>query len=340
MYENCSHQRFLKLLLLLQLVIQFSNGFVYLQWAPPKKQNEFRTQKLPIFYNAIPDSELHATRDGATVSEEDENDLIDNVRRALLSSLSVAGIVALSMEFNGNPINAATTTTRTLTETVDPIAGTQDGQGTGIIRELDSLDEALQVIATSCDRRFLEAIVSSNYRLLYRGVDEEKEGGPIIGIRREASDLLDPSTYDSVDAANYFASLEDSMKLRNSPIRPSNGHLAVTSIDDARAWGGYAVSVWPLVSSSPTRSNSGSDDGEDGVHFAWLEEGGVFWPNKDSTANPQSVLVDGIDCGRQALEDALQGDGWEIMFNSESFLSVPASMDRELIAKLKHAYLI
>ena len=301
------------------------------------------TQRLPILDDTIPLSILRATRDGTAVTEEAENDKIDNVRRAVLSSLSVAGIAALSMEFYGSPIDAATTaatTTSTLTETVDLIAGTQDWHGTGIIRRLDSLDEALQVIATSCDRRFLEAIVSSNYRLLYRGVDEEKEGGPIIGIRHEASDLLDLSAYNSVDAANYFASLEDSMKLRNSPIRPSNGHLAVTSVDGARAWGGSAVSVWPLVSSSPTRSNSGSDDAGDGVHFAWLEEGGVFWPSKDSTTNLQSVLVDGIDCGRQALEDALQGDGWEIMFNSESYLSVPASMDRELITKLKQAYLI
>ena len=344
-----SHRRFLLYLWLLsQLVTRLSSGFTLLQLAPVK-QDMYVTERLPTFNVAISvaKSALLASRGSAMLDDKNEK-IVDHVsRRSMLSFLSAAGVVAaMSTEFDGtiiHPPGNVNDGASIIPQTVDAHVDGSRGS-TGTIRQLQSLDEALEVIATSCDRRFLEAIVSSDYRLMYRGVDEEKEGGPIIAIRCEASDLLDPSTYDSIEAAKYFLTLEEGLKNRKSPVRPSNGHLAVTSIEDARSWGGSAVSVWPLVTPrgvNPTASPSQSSRSNvDAVHFAWLEKGGVFWPNESINNKTESVLVDGIDCGRQALDDALKGDGWEIMFNSGSFLSVPASMDRELIAKLKRAYLI
>ena len=281
---------------------------------------------------------------------EDDHDKIDSARRrAVLTSVLAAGLITSSGQFNGSPKDSISTRIMSTSSNVqdgtisppgkDLNSLAEDSSGTGIIRRLDSLDDALEVIATSCDRRFLEAVVSTDYHFLYRGVDESKEVGPVIGIRREPSDLLDPSTYSSLDAAYYFSALEDAMKLRKAPIRPSNGHMAVTNADDAKSWGGSAVSIWPLVS-LPRGVQSNNNSEETAAHFAWLENGGAFWPNDSVNNEPKSVLVDGVDCGRQALEDALKGDGWEVMFNSECFLTVPASMDRKLITKLKGAYLI
>jgi len=127
--------------------------------------------------------------------------------------------------------------------------------------------------------------------------------------------------------------------MEKGPIRPSNGHLTVTSIEKAKIWGGDAVSIWPL------------GGGKNDVHFAWLEEGGEFWPcsstssrstvssEKDLPIN-RKVVVDGIDCGRMGLEDALEGDGWEVMFKADRFLSVPVSMEKELLDGLRQSFII
>eukprot|EP00957_Ditylum_brightwellii_P209039 15359982-Ditylum_brightwellii.AAC.1 len=188
---------------------------------------------------------------------------------------------------------------------------------------LSSVDEALKTIASSCDRRYLHGVVASDYRLMYRGITPKESALP--SIRSEPSDLLLPSTYGSAEASNFFTSLDKQMQ--SQPIKPSNGHLAVTNIDAAKEWGGYAASIWPL--------------GEN-VHFAWLEEGGEFWSDKtrDRDVNNMKVIVDGVDCGRFSLEDALEGDGVEILFRAEKFLMVPVSMEEELLRGLKSSFII
>jgi hypothetical protein len=53
------------------------------------------------------------------------------------------------------------------------------------------------------------------------------------------------------------------------------------------------------------------------------------------------VIVDGIDCGRMSLEDALDGGkNMQVLVQAKQFLVVPHSMERQLIEKLQGAFLI
>jgi hypothetical protein len=171
-------------------------------------------------------------------------------------------------------------------------------------KKLASVDEAIQLIETSCDRRFLHAVVASDYQLMYRrGVSART-----IAIYNDPDTLLQSS-------AQVFSTLEQ--QLQDRPLQPSNSRLAVSHVETAKQqWGNRVVSVWPLG---------------DNVHFAWPEEGSQF--------GTPSVIVDGVDCGRMSLEDALEGDK-EILFRSDSYLAVPLSMEKELLSKLQAAFLI
>ena len=187
---------------------------------------------------------------------------------------------------------------------------------------LPSVDEAIALIESSCDRRFLHAVVASDYHLMYRGSTPGEARGP--SIRSDSFDLLLPSTYDSKEASDFFASLDE--KMQKAPVKPSNGHLSVTSIKAAKEWGGDAVSIWPL--------------GDD-VHFAWLEEGNEFWSEKSvQDVNAVTVIVDGVDCGRMSLEDALESDNKEILFRADQFLAVPVSLEQKPIDGLRSAFII
>jgi len=128
--------------------------------------------------------------------------------------------------------------------------------------------------------------------------------------------------------------------MSEKPIKPSNGHLATTNSEAAKIWGGDCASVWPL----------GEADGDD-VHFAWLEDGGEFWPslpqgtatNVNNFAASKKVIVDGVDCGRMSLDDALENKGgkdYEIMFRSKQFLLVPSMYEEKLLSGLKSAFII
>jgi len=182
-----------------------------------------------------------------------------------------------------------------------------------------SLDQTAATLAASCDRRFLHAVIASDYRLMYRGIPPKDARRP--AILSEPSDLLSPLTYGSAEAAAYFRGLE-ATAMADAPIRPSNGHLATTNPEAAAAWG-RAASVWPL--------------GDD-VHFAWLAGGGDFWPPQATKA--QTVVVDGVDCGRDSLEDALEKKNSEIMFRADRYLVIPVSMQDQLISRLRKSFII
>jgi len=194
------------------------------------------------------------------------------------------------------------------------------------VETLPTIDDAIRVIDASCDRTFLHAVVASDYRFLYRGVDPALAGiSPSPTVRTEPCDLLDPSTYGSEEAAKYFSRLDDAMQRRGSPVLPRNGHLATTSAEEAARWG-QAASVWPL--------------GE-GAHFAWYADGGTFWPDhRNDGAGAADVIVDGVDCGRMNLVDALEGESCEILFHANRFLTVPASMEEDLREKLRNSFII
>jgi len=173
------------------------------------------------------------------------------------------------------------------------------------LRLLGSVDEALALIESDCDRRFLHGIVASGYNLMYRGIPTNNSRFPMI-IESEASDTLLSSGY---------ISLEKDMADR--PIKPSNAQLAFTS--PGLVVDGEAASIWPL----------GND-----VHFAWSEDGGSL---QNSAGK---VIVDGVDCGRMSLEDALEAKDREIMFRADQYLAVPASMQEDLLTGLRSAFII
>lgn len=199
------------------------------------------------------------------------------------------------------------------------------------VTPLPSVGAALDLIEKSCNRRFLHAVVASDYNFLYRGLPTGGVDARSPTVRVEPCDLLDPATYGSEEAAAFFRELDGRMKSNGSPVLPSNGHLGVTCPEAAAEWGGVAASVWPL-------------GGEDDVHFAWFESGGEFWPRPSSAAagstTAESVIIDGIDCGRLSLDDALVGDRWEVLFRADRFLTVPVAFEAELRKGLRHSFII
>ena len=184
---------------------------------------------------------------------------------------------------------------------------------------LATVPEAIQWIDEFCDRRFLHAVVASDYRFLYRGVPEDMK---IPSIRMEEPDLLSVDTYGTPAALQFFKDLEVTMS--QEAVRPSNGHLTTASIEDASAWGKTVASIWPM---GP-------------AHYAWFQDGGLFYPRRGSSADRNSIIVDGRDCGKDSLEDALLGDSWEIMVATKSFLAVPVSMEKDLRDELQKSFLV
>lgn len=177
---------------------------------------------------------------------------------------------------------------------------------TGDARLLGSVREALALIESECDKRFLHGVVASGYKFMYRCIPTDDSSFPII-TQSKASDVILSS--------GDFASLERNMADR--VIKPSTAHLAYTSPD--QIVDGVAASVWPL----------GGD-----VHFAWSEDGDLL---QNSAGK---VIVDGVDCGRMSLEDALEGCDREIMFRADRYLAVPVSLEADLVNGLRSAFII
>lgn len=192
-------------------------------------------------------------------------------------------------------------------------------------------------IKNFCNTSFLSGVIRSKYSFLYRGlspdaieaVTNNNELAAII-IKEEQFDLLDSNTYNSIESVEYFRSLENKMTAMKMPLKPSNSHIGTTNPKDAAQWG-KAASIWPL--------------GEEGVDFAWLADGGLFWPiqgGKHITERKvvtSSVKMPG-DGECEGLSAALRGDAWEIMFRADNgFVVVPAELDKELRAHLVKMHL-
>jgi hypothetical protein len=181
---------------------------------------------------------------------------------------------------------------------------------------MNTTKEIAQFIKKHTNQNFLRSVVESEYNFLYRGLSPNAnkqlvtESKSALVITDEPFDLLEVETYGSDAAATYFQSLEVQMNANRLSIRPSNSHIGSTCPLEAAKWG-TAVSIWPL--------------GEQGVQFAWLENGGLFWPVTSSRSRTVSHS-DG-----SGLSEALRGDAWEIMFRADNgFLAVPAALDDEL----------
>jgi hypothetical protein len=188
---------------------------------------------------------------------------------------------------------------------------------------VSSLEDAMQLIELSCDKRFLHAVVASDYKLLY-------QEGTQMGIRQQLQPSSSSSSLLQQEESTMFQNLQENPIFikDHGPLLLESCHLALSykALQQRRSARRDAeknmVSIWPLM-------GGGAAD----VHYAWPQEGGAF--RSDS-----KIIVDGIDCGRMSLEDALEGDTQVLVQSSRGFLVIPHSMERELIAKLQGAFLI
>jgi len=183
------------------------------------------------------------------------------------------------------------------------------------------IPQAIQWIDDNCDRRYLHAVIASDYKFLYRGVTNL--GPNEIRMERPKTDLLSEGTYGSTQALDLFQGVQ--RVLEKDAVNPTNGHLATSSAKDAGEWG-VAGSIWPV----------------NGSHYAWFQDGGLFYPRPNNSAivARKDLIVDGKDCGKESLEDALRSDSCEVMVASEQFLVVPASMDDRLREALQGSFLV
>lgn len=122
--------------------------------------------------------------------------------------------------------------------------------------------------------------------------------------------LLQPSS-----AVRQLEEMEIAMT--DDVVRPSNGILTTT---DPTA----SSIVWPLG---------------DAAHYAWWQQGGAIAADGRSV-DRSKIIVDGRDCGKDSLEDALRSDSCEILVAAKSFLVVPAHLEEELRQGLQQSFLV
>lgn len=178
---------------------------------------------------------------------------------------------------------------------------------------LASSDDALALIDAQGDRRFIHAVIASDYRLLYRGGNLQKRPS-VYSIEFDSDRMATPL------ASDFKNALEQQQQSDMASTWSSNSpfHMAVTNPNmiDSKV-----VSVWPL--------------GEN-VHFAWTSP----QQQPDVLNSNSKLIVDGVDCGVMSLEDALERPDGQVMMHANSFLMVPASMEKDLVEKLKHSFII
>ena len=187
-----------------------------------------------------------------------------------------------------------------------------------------SPDVIASYICKYCNTDFLSSVTRSKYKFLYRGLSPDESEAVMtssndlaaIIIHSEPFDLLDPRTYNSTDSVTYFETLEHDMNAMAMPLKPSNSHIATTNPKDASLWG-KAASIWPL--------------GEKGVEFAWIEDGGLFWPGRMGRSVITSITKVAGEGKYSGKSSALQVDSREIMFRADNgFIAVPVELDPEL----------
>jgi len=118
-----------------------------------------------------------------------------------------------------------------------------------IVMSTFTIAEASDFIRKNCQQAL--SAVKSTGRLMYRG-EACVIGGIKAGLLTSDYDLLFPSTFVATSPtsayaiADYFKTLDETIKEINATaLRPSQGHLATTSVMAASEWG-PVCSVWPM----------------------------------------------------------------------------------------------
>jgi len=291
-YPTCNNKQF-------TLADSFPNGTI-----PPRAQSILKEKNVDI---PLASSSSSLSSDPMTLS-------VMSLSRRNFFFVGGAGIsttlVAMGIQnrridegITGNAIMTATSMTTTTTMDVS---------------------QAIEWLDQYCDRRFLHAMVASDYRFLYYGIGNNSNAAGIRTVTLPPSDLLSVETYGTQKAVDYFQSLES--KLEKELVKPSNGHLMTTSEKDAAEWGCSVASMWPM----------------DGAHFAWFGDLKPFFDARHAGKDNrhEELIVDGKDCGRDGLEDALRGDHTEVLVNARQYLVVPVEFDEELRNALKSSFLV
>lgn len=197
------------------------------------------------------------------------------------------------------------------------------------VQLLGSIDEALRMIDEQCDRRFLHAVIASNYRLLYRGVTDTLSKKPLVVVAKNDPQM--DSKKETPTGSDFLHALEDTFPTTTmDDALPSAGryHLSLTNPKDT-PFPQIPMSIWPLGSK---------------VHFAWTENPQkTLWKQSAgavSLSSSSKVIVDGIDCGKMSLEDALERPNGQVIVYTDSYLMVPTALEEELLARLKNSFLI
>lgn len=184
---------------------------------------------------------------------------------------------------------------------------------------LSSVEDAVALIDAQCDRRFLHALVATDYeQLLYRGV------APKQAKYLSAVNTMDSGTSQAKPVATDFMESLESASLVEDFSGSTPFHLTTTG---AKATA-QKMSLWPLGAN---------------VHFCWTEnEQDRLWSESKGSlvTSPQQIIVDGVNCGVMSLEDALERPQGQVMVRADSYLLVPASMEQDLIARLKDSFII
>lgn len=278
-------------------VHSFNNPIVSHSPARPSERESYsRNTALQVFGFSAPEE--------TTLDPQQDSSSFD--RRSLL----LAGAASLTAGFvvkdDNNPFqNRAPATLTTMEPSVE--AGVIIAPTTSTV---SSVQEALAMIESMGDKRFLHAVIASDYQFLY-----------------EESKTTKTPAASEIDVGGIFSQKvpTDSISGKRSVVLTAAGNLASSK----------AFSLWPLETAMCSSADTKGCD--NGIHYAWPELGGSIRPTTDEAT--QNMIVDGIDCGKMSLEDALEGD-MQVLVQAPSYLMVPKYMESNLRKGLQGAFLI
>jgi len=278
-------------------VHSFNNFLVSHSPVKPSEHEIYgRNTALQVFGFSAPDE--------TTPGSQQDSSSFD--RRSLLLAGAASLTAGFAVKEDNFPFqNRAPATLTTMEPSVE--AGVIIAPTTSTV---SSVQEALAMIESMGDKRFLHAVVASNYQFLYE----------------ESKTTKTPATSE-MDVEGIFSQKvpSDSTSGKRSVVLTATGNLASSK----------AFSLWPLETAL---CNSAATKGcDNGIHYAWPELGGPIRPVTDEAT--QSMIVDGIDCGKMSLEDALEGE-MQVLVQAPSYLMVPKYMESYLRKGLQGAFLI
>jgi hypothetical protein len=198
-------------------------------------------------------------------------------------------------------------------------------------RSTITFKNAVSIIAKNTPRKFLDAVSSAGGKPLYRG-----EGEIECMLMKPDPDLLLPDTYADAQALEYFRGLEKFLTEIESTrtnqdenangvfvAKPSTGHIATPSSEEARNWG-VPMTVWPI--------------GKE-FSFVYPTQRKLFY--HDSTTTTPLYTREDLEVNSNLKEALVRGN--EVMFAtrdifgsiSSAYIAVPEVYSRKLLSALK-----